>query len=50
MRATEIRLLRGRVKFVPPKDYEKGSSGPDFASALVIFGTRRMPIFTSYKV
>lgn len=40
MRADEIRFLRGRVHFIPPKQVTtRGGAGAPFASVLLIYGT-----------
>ena len=44
MRASEIRLIRGRIKFGASK------SGAPFPSALLIFGTPTYPKFTTMEV
>lgn len=38
MKATEIRFIKGRVKF------NDGSSGAPFPSCIVVWGTPRVPI------
>lgn len=44
MQASEIRLIRGRLRF------GGASSGAPFPSAIVIFGTPKYPRFLTYEV
>lgn len=43
MRCTEIRLIKGRLRF-------NDKDGAPFPSALLIFGTKKMPIIRTYEV